>query len=237
MSEAKVIDFLKEGCIIKTKHCENPSWVTNIVYSINNYCIEIDVGLERNYIESLIMIGDTVKCKFAEKNVEYFCTGCVTKIQADFPQRISIRIDEIKKYKNQRENIRSDIYLCSVVKQDKEDNKGIFAIITNISVDSIAFIVHDELEQILNMPDLVQKNAKLYFAIYTSPNKQLSFGAEIKRKALNEKGVEYGVDICEIDSENQQLLNDFIKDSKEKDKAFYNKRNDFCKKNTKLNKT
>jgi len=33
------------------------NWVTNVVYAINEDWIEVDIGLEKDYIDNIIMIG------------------------------------------------------------------------------------------------------------------------------------------------------------------------------------
>lgn len=75
MNNFKLRGFLAEGAIIRTKHCNSSNWVTNVVYGINDDCIEIDIGLEKNYIENIIMVGDTMKCKYSTDEYEFTLIG------------------------------------------------------------------------------------------------------------------------------------------------------------------
>jgi len=61
------------------KHCNSTNWVTNVVYAINEDWIEVDIGLEKDYIDNIIMIGDTMRCKYSTDEYEFMLIGWVTK--------------------------------------------------------------------------------------------------------------------------------------------------------------
>ena len=56
------------------------------MFSFNSDSIEIDIGLEKDYIENIIMIGDTMRCKYTTDNFEYTMSGWVSKIKLDHPR-------------------------------------------------------------------------------------------------------------------------------------------------------
>ena len=87
MEDINLKKYLKEGVIIRTKIDNSYNWVSNLVYEINDDCIEIDIGLDRNYIDNLLMVGDTITCKYLDEQNEYTFMGWVTKIKAEFPQK------------------------------------------------------------------------------------------------------------------------------------------------------
>lgn len=227
MHKIKLTDFLKKGSLIRTKHYENSGWVTNIVYGINQDSIEIDIGLEKNYIENLLMVGDVMRCKYYENDFEYSFDGWVNRIKADFPQSITIRIDDISKFINRRKSVRYDVYVCSVIRVNNEIDKGMFAIMTNISKKGAAFVVQQEFEELMEPVKHDFEKNNVFFDVYISADSQLSFEGKIKRKVVNDKGLEYGIEILRIDAKNEEILENFIAELDKKDKEFYNKGGNF----------
>lgn len=235
MSDIKLRDFLTEGAIIRTKLCDSHSWSTNVVYAINDEYIEIDIGLEKNYIDNFIMTGDTIKCKYATDHSEYTLIGWVTRIKSDFPQSITIRVHQIESFENNRDSYRYDVYLSATVKMGKDDKKGIFAIVTNISHTGVAFITREDLWKGANLqagPDPNQ-NVCMYVDVYISPERFFTFEGVLVRKSAREKGIEYGVRYVDMEVESEKFLNVLLEELANKDKEFYNKRSGFWSKNSK----
>jgi len=232
----KLRDFLSEGSIIRTKHCNSSNWVTNVVFAINEDWIEIDIGLEKDYIENIIMIGDTMRCKYTNDEYEFTLIGWVTKIKLDEPQSITIKIHDVEKFANRRGNYRYDIYLCSVIKKSKNDKNGVFAIMTNLSQGGAAFVAKEDIEKELEGAQNSQGEKNFYFEVFINPKKQMCFVGTVKRKSNSAKGFEYGVKILDIDLQNEKILNELIDELEKKDKELYNKRSSFWSKNSKYNK-
>lgn len=235
MEGVKLGEFLREGTIIRTKHCNSSAWVTNVVYSINDDYIEIDIGLDRNYIQNFIMIGDTMKCKYTSEEYEFTLIGWVTRINLDVPQSITIKIHEIERFVNKRDSYRFDVYLASVIKLKSSDDKGIFAIVTNISHTGAAFTVKEDIEKELGIELSQDNEATCFFVIYVNPEQQITFEGSIKRKSALEKGKEYGVKITDIDIKSEKALSELLEKLEKKDKEFYNKRSGFWSKHSKYN--
>lgn len=235
MEGVKLGEILREGAIIRTKHYHSSSWVTNVVYSINDDFIEIDIGLDRNYIQNIIMIGDTMKCKYTSEDYEFTLIGWVTRINLDVPQSITIKIHEIERFVNKRDSYRFDVYLGSVIKLKNSENKSVFAIMTNISHTGAAFIVKEDLEKEFGINLKEDSNTTCVFVVYVSPEKQITFEGTIKRKADLERGKDYGVKITDIDVESEKELSELLRKLEKKDKEFYNKRSSFWSKNSKYN--
>lgn len=231
--DVKLGEFLNKGSIIRTKHCESPIWVTNIVFGINDESIEIDLGLEKNYIDNIIMVGDTMKCKFTTDEYEYSIVGWVSRINMDFPQSITIKVHDIGKFKNERKSYRYDVYLSSVIKLLQSDAKGIFAILTNISSSGAAFVVREELGSLLGFEEGDWKGKLVLVEAYLSPDRVILFEGEIVRKSPKDKGIEYGVKVGDIDIQNEKALEEFLNELAIRDKEFYNKRSGFWSKNSK----
>ncbi|HOP93958.1 MAG TPA: PilZ domain-containing protein [Acetivibrio thermocellus] len=218
MSKIKLRDFLSEGAIIRTKHCNSTNWVTNVVYAINEDWIEVDIGLEKDYIDNIIMIGDTMRCKYSTDEYEFMLIGWVTKIKLEEPQSITIKIHDVERFANRRDNYRYDIYLCSVIKANRNDEKGVFAIMTNLSQGGAAFIAKEDIEKELETAYNMQEEKNYYFEVFITPKKQLCFTGTVKRKTSNEKGFEYGVKIFDIDFQNEKTLNELLDELEKKDK-------------------
>lgn len=235
MKNIKLGEFLSAGTIIRTKHCNSSSWVTNIVYSINDDYIEIDIGLERDYMQSIIMIGDTMKCKYTSDDYEFTLIGWVTRINLDVPQSITIKVHDIERFVNKRDSYRYDVYLGSVIKLKDNDEKGVFAIMTNISHTGAAFVVKEDLEEEFGINVAESEKTNYVFVIYVSPEQQITFEGTIKRKFDNEKGKEYGVKITDIDNNSEKILTELLEKLENKDKEFYNKRSGYWSKNSKYN--
>lgn len=233
-------EFLIEGKIIKTKHYNSNNWVNNVIYSFNRDSIEIDIGLEKDYIENIIMIGDTMRCKYTADTYEYTLTGWVSKIKLEDPQSITIKIHEIEKFSNKRKSYRYDVYLCAIIKKNKNAEKGIFAIIVNISNVGVAFVVKEdlekELERELGKEGTLGEKQNCFLELYTTPKDKVCFEGIIKGKNSNQKGNKYGVEITNIDTENKKVLDEFIYTLEKKDKEFYNKKDSFWSKHSKYNK-
>ena len=132
------------------------------MFSFNSDSIEIDIGLEKDYIENIIMIGDTMRCKFTADAYEYTMLGWVSKIKLEPPQSITIKIHEVEKFLNNRKSNRYDVYLCAVIKNSKYDEKGVFAIVVNLSNTGVAFVVKEDLEKQLNEEGTLKKEINTF---------------------------------------------------------------------------
>lgn len=237
MDGKKISDLLKDGYIIRTKHLDNSDWVTNVIYAVDDDCIEFDIGFDKSYINNLIMVGDSMKCKYGTVLHEYMLEGEVSKIKEDFPQSITVKVKNISKFSNNRKSIRYDVYLCSVVKvKGYEDCKGIFAIMVNVSAAGAAFVLHEEIEKTLGIEERPLDEVIAIFEIYVSPKSQIIFEGKIKRKNKSGKGIEYGVLIANIDGKNKKALNELISTFENKDKDLYDSSKSYWKRNSKLSK-
>jgi len=130
---------------------------------------------EKDYIDNIIMIGDTMRCKYSTDEYEFMLIGWVTKIKLEEPQSITIKIHDVERFANRRDNYRYDIYLCSVIKANRNDEKGVFAIMTNLSQGGAAFIAKEDIEKELETAYNMQEEKNYYFEVFITPKKQLCF--------------------------------------------------------------
>lgn len=229
--DEKLSEILKEGEIIRTRHCQAYNWITNIVLGIDEKCIEIDIGIEKEYIDNIVMIGDTMNCKYTSKEREYMLVGWVSDVKPDFPQKLTIRIHNVYSYPNKREAYRYDVYLCSVIKKDKDEKRGVFAIMTNISLGGAAFTTRKDIGDEFSNPEVEKNN--LIFDVFVSNTIQISFEGSIKRKTQTSKGIEYGIMIEKINYEDEENLYKYISSLENKDKEFHKNKQSYWNKNSK----
>jgi hypothetical protein len=225
-------NVLQAGDLIKTRHCQSYNWISNIILGIDEECI--DIGIEKEYIDNIVMVGDTMSCKYTTSDSEYMLVGWITNIKPDFPQKLTIKIHNIYSYSNKRESYRYDVYLCSVIKKDVSDKKGMFAIMTNISLTGAAFTTREELSEDFGDVDIEEK--LLYYDVFVSNILQISFVGKIKRKIQTSRGVEYGVKIEKIKYKDEENLYKYINTLENLDKEYYVSKQNFWNKNSKLNK-
>ncbi|MEN8907454.1 MAG: PilZ domain-containing protein [Clostridiales bacterium] len=233
--DIKLLDILKVGEIIKSKHCQSNNWVNNIIMDIDDKNIKINLGMDNEYVKSIVMVGDTIKCKYYVKHKEYVLVGWITDIEANFPQKLVIRIHDIELYENQREFKRYDVYICSVIKKRRTDKKGIFTIMTNVSSGGAAFSLKKDISEDFMQTEKNVMQDIYFFEIYISNEVTLIFQGEIVRRTKRERGLEYGVKLIDIDNENTLILDNYIKELENKDKEIYNK-SSFWTKNSKFYK-
>lgn len=226
--------YLKVGSIIKTKIEISPAWVTNIIYSVSVDCIEVDVGLEKSYIENFVMIGDTIKCKYTSGDVELMFIGWITNIHIDHPQRLTIKVHQVNCFENKRDYTRFDVYLSAVIRKEKNPSNGVFAILTNISKAGAAFLLRESIEKSMDIDKNFIKNNTFNFEVNLSLERIFTFEGSIVRIDTKEKGIEYGVKYDYIDPHSALLLEQFLTELANEDKEFYNKRSGFWSKNSKM---
>ncbi|HEY9062340.1 MAG TPA: PilZ domain-containing protein [Pseudobacteroides sp.] len=225
--------YLKVGSIIKTKIENSPAWVTNIIYSLSDDFIEVDIGLEKSYLENIIMIGDTIKCKYTSDSIELMFIGWITNIHTAHPQRLTIKVHQVNCFNDKRDYTRFDVYLSAVIRKDKYPPNGVFAILTNISKAGAAFLVRENIEKSIGVDDNFI-NSTFNFEVNLSFERIFTFDGSIVRVEPREKGMEYGVKYDYIDPHGILLLEQFLTELANEDKEFYNKRSGFWSKNSKM---
>jgi hypothetical protein len=226
--------YLNVGSIIRTKLDHSPIWVTNIIYSISKDFIEVDIGLEKSYVENIIMIGDTIKCKYTSDEAELMFIGWITRIHTDHPQRITIKVHQFNCFENKRDYTRFDVYLSAVIKIGRNPQNGVFAILTNISKAGAAFMLRESVEKSMGVDGDYIGNNTFNFEVNLSLERVFTFEGNIVRIDMKEKGIQYGVKYAYIEPHSMLMLEQFLTELANEDKEFYNKRSGFWSKNSKM---
>ncbi|MDP4181229.1 MAG: PilZ domain-containing protein [Bacillota bacterium] len=234
MKDNSIRDYLNEGSIIKTRLNNSRAWTTNIVYSLSNDMLELEIGLEKNYINSIIMVGDTIECRYTTDDVEINIVGWVSRINNKYPQRLVIKIHQADLFENKRDCNRYDVYLSTIIKLKQSQKRGIFAILTNISKVGAAFIVNESFEKSLKVSKSYLDENNLYFEVNITLEKSFKFKGSIIRMLTKEKGIEYGIKFIDMEPSSRLMLEQLLTELANEDKEFYNKRSGFWSKNSKM---
>ncbi len=223
MSDPNLLNFLHDGNIIRTRLGNSMNWITNIVLSINGDSFEIDMGLEKEYIGAEITKGQIIRCKYTVNNIEYMFEGAVANIKTDFPQAISIITQHVDVYNNNRDSCRYDVNLSSVIKAGGKNDKGVFAILVNISHTGAALVLKENIESMFKIKADKLEKITFWIDVYISPELYFSFESRVVRKKTLENGIEYGLRIINISAEDEKKQNKLLSDLANQDKEFYNK--------------
>jgi len=95
-----VSKVLKEGTVVNTKLKNGDIWIQNIVYRTEKHMISI--ALLNEYLENIIMLGQTITIKYSSEHSEILFEGEIVKIRPEYPSYITIDIKDIKEVKNTR---------------------------------------------------------------------------------------------------------------------------------------
>jgi len=202
-----VSKVLKEGTVVNTKLKNGDIWIQNIVYRTEKHMISI--ALLNEYLENIIMLGQTITIKYSSEHSEILFEGEIVKIRPEYPSYITIDIKDIKEVKNTRVFPRYDVYLGATVKiPDSPEER--FVIIHNISFVGMAFYAKDFFEI---------DNDELDFSIFL-PNKQsIRTRGKINRRSPKSDFADYGLQYTAMTEDSNNILSSFfnlVEDEKSK---------------------
>lgn len=214
MDNLNIDSFLKNGDIIRTKKYGFEKWNTNIVFEVKDDVIVLDAGINEEYFKHIKM-GDEIECKVTKNDFEYTIKACVNKVSTSPIQVMTLRVEGVRKYNNLRKDLRHFVYLFALMKRQKNDKNPIFAVVTDISKGGVAVLVNNK-QNIGN--DFI--NDVAFFEISLEDQRVIKFEGSIRRKKQTDKGIEYGIQIKEIDKANQNILNDYVNELQNTDEEF-----------------
>lgn len=205
MENVKMIDFLKEESVIKTKLDKANDWIPNIAYKIYNDEELLEIALDERYLQSLVMVGDVMEVTQTLEGYEYIMEGIITQIKIEPTRTIILKINEIKKIPNYRKDERYSVSYATTVKSFAEE-EGVFGVVVNISISGLAFVCKTSF-----VP------GELVILSIMLPASTFSIDAEIVRVSETEKGYEYGVKFLRTDEEAVSDIKKLIEDIKERE--------------------
>jgi len=137
-----VSKVLKEGTVVNTKLKNGDIWIQNIVYRTEKHMISI--ALLNEYLENIIMLGQTITIKYSSEHSEILFEGEIVKIRPEYPSYITIDIKDIKEVKNTESSPDTMFIWCNRKIPDSPEER--FVIIHNISFVGMAFYAKDFFE-------------------------------------------------------------------------------------------
>lgn len=199
------------GDIALTKQKDEESWITNSVVNFNEKESIIELTLKSELLESLKgkkRKGDLVEIKVAKEEYIYIISGTVKEIITDFPDRIKVRIDTLNKLKNNRAEIRYDVWLSSVIRgQDIDILEP--SLVTNISRSGMAILS----EQNLTI------DSEIFIDVQLGDAQVVRLKGKPIRKRANGYRIEYGISSMPIDESNSKIFNDYLMEIEEKNNS------------------
>ena len=198
MLNVNLNNILTADHVITTKVLNYPDWITNHIIKIDNENIHIEFNDE--YLKLLLTVGDNIKIKYQHEEFEYTLIGFVENVIFTTPPQVIVKIENIISHENIRKFIRWNInLLCRILPSN--DEFKIQGITTDISQGGFSMVSYAD----FNIKDIVDVE------IISSHNDILKFKGNIKRLETKIKNqVQYGIEIVEIDNNNEQILSKLI---------------------------
>ncbi|MGE5473498.1 MAG: PilZ domain-containing protein [Ignavibacteriales bacterium] len=200
--------IISSGELIRTKF-DKTEWISNVTYNISDNYIQVE--LTQDYINKLIMVGDSVKCKVSTAQNEYVLDGIVDKIEIEDLKIMTIKVININKFENTRQNSRYDAYIISKITVNREP--AIFSVVTSLSTSGISVASKSEL----------QSDSEAFVEVFVDSGNTIRFYGKVVRKAINENGYEYGIKFKQLDEQNEHILVNVLSELKSKEESLLKK--------------
>jgi len=208
MENIDLNSIISSGALIRTKF-DKTEWISNVTYKVFDSIIQIE--LTQDYVNKLVMVGDTVKCKVSTSLTEYVLDGIVDNIEIEKSKTMSIRILNINKFENARQNNRYDAYIISKITINREP--AIFSVVTSLSTSGISVLSKSELPN----------NSDAFVEVFVDSGNTIRFYGNIVRKSLTENGYEYGIKFKQLDQQNEDMLVNVLSEYKSKEEGLLKK--------------
>ncbi len=209
MSDIDLSKIVSPGIIIRTKHPKS-EWISSVVYKV--YPNSVMIELTQDYIDSLILPGDKISCKFSNSGTEFLLEGLIDRIDIEGSLKLlTISVTGINKFENIRSSHRYDTHMISKVTINQTTQ--LFGIVTNISSAGISILCKSELPT----------DSVLYGEVYVDSGNILRFSGQVVRKYSSDNGFEYGIHFSDLDEESLVLLNDILEQLKAMDDSLVDK--------------
>jgi hypothetical protein len=196
-----LLDILRDDSQFCRIYIENTGkWIDSILTYVNLKNNVAEVFISTRHFRSLISEGSKLIVKSLDSNQEYIFTGTVSKkIVSIRKQSLSIKIDEIVKFDNERIFERFPCNYPAIIKNSKNSN-SYSGILVDISSGGI----------LISSPNSFEPNTSLNLEIYFATENPINFVGRVLRRSTNRIGYSYGISIEEIDNNNAIVLNKLI---------------------------
>ena len=175
-------------------------WLDGILIYINFDRNLADIFVSTRYFRSFFSEGDHLIVKSIDNGKEYTLKGRLSqKIISMRKQSITIEIEQIIKFENNRISERLDVNYPAII-QPTTSSTSSTGLLFDISSGGV----------FMSSPTSYDINTGLNIEIFAASEGIISFMGRILRKTQNKIGYSYGILIEEIDNQNALLLNKLI---------------------------
>ena len=196
-----LLDILKDDSLFCRIYIENTNkWIDGILTYVDLKKNVADIFLSARHFRSLLSEESNLIIKSLDSNQEFIFTGTLSKkVISIRKQSISLKIDEVVKFDNERLFERFHCSYPAIIKQLKDANPA-SGILVDISSGGI----------LISSPTSYEPNTPVSLEIFFATERPITFVGRILRKTSNKIGFNYGIIIEEIDNENAISLNKLI---------------------------
>jgi len=188
-----------------TKFCrvsinDEQKWVHGIITYINFDKSIAEIFLPARYFKEYLAEGSNITVKSMDKNNEIlFCGSIAKKVISIRKQAITVQIDKVLNYENNRKYERFNVnYGCNLF---TGAGKEITGKIIDISLNGCMIYTNEPIDE----------NSIITVKSIISPETELNFQANVIRvKKIKNQSYSYGLQMCSIDNNNNILLNELI---------------------------
>lgn len=143
MLENLELEKLIEPCkLIETKHQSDNNWIITVI--LNSFGNFIEIKQVEDYLNSILMIGDRLQCKFVTNKAIYLIEAEVYNVK--FASRaVVLKASDIKTIENIRKYRRYDVYLSASFSKKGTVGEN-YCVIVNVSAEGLSIITRSGLE-------------------------------------------------------------------------------------------
>lgn len=178
---------------------DDSAWIHGIITYINLEKSIAEIFLSARYFKKHLKEGQKILIKSFDKNNETLFSANITKkVISIRKQSITVHIDKIMNYHNQRRFERFYLnYPCKISYGDKEH----VAILSDISFGG----------GMLYTDVVIDDHSIVCVSIFISSTLSIDFiGQTVRKESVGNSELTYGIEILEIDEENNILLSELI---------------------------
>jgi hypothetical protein len=174
-------------------------------------------GLPQAFTQNGVLVGDPLTCSFIVDDSQYVIYGNISSIDLLYPPMVCLIINDLHRYKNNRQFKRYYVSFPTQVSVPGTSVK-VYGIVTNISQKGAAAIFNEPLTQeTVKLQSLVRMN------LGDSTDEFLEFKARIIRTEATDVLHEYGLEIVQIEGQNEQKLKSILAQLEQNENLFIDK--------------
>jgi len=205
----KTENIIKSGMIVRTKQQNSSDWVVTEVLNVYGRLIEVE--LVKEYLASVLMIGDILDCQMTDNKNIYIMTAKVYNVK--FASRsVILKIETINIIDNKRDYKRYNVYLSGTFRKIKEIYEN-YCVILNISLEGISIITRSELK----------KDDTIELVTYNKMSHIIIAECAVKWTCKQGSNYYYGLSIINMDEKSKNLYQNFIRNLRRKELKLYKK--------------